>query len=513
MADSSDDDFQEDQTPKVLEASTPTLSAEVVPAEVLPAEVVRPPYLTANDPHRVYIITYSQADRQIFPTRQAFGVACVAAFGGGHVIKYFCSVMEPHENGGFHYHVAILLSESKRWKYARDYLEKTFGVNVNFSSSPQDHPFYEGAYMYVTKWDKNFFHGHVQEKHPKKCELDGGKRGAIMRKANTASKKSAHNRRREKDAEQEKKKEEKQKRRKRMDKLDVVDFIIESNIETDEELLSAGKSRRDEYGDRDMLLFLTNLGEKGRRDILRDAWKTKTSTEVVELRSKSRMDIIREVLSNLDNCVCSQKGMWLVLALDVCEKNHLEWKDVSNAFYDLLSNGRGKHRNIVLYGERNCAKTFLLEPLTYVFKNTFHTPPASAFGWLGVEDAQVIYLNDFRWKPSEGKKGGSISWDALLRLLEGHHCSLPAPMNSRSEHIKLPATNDVPVFCTSRAVPRFWKENENEPQTPIHVTENKMMDERWFGKGIHLTHVFEEDQKVDTPPCPFCFAKFVCGGR
>ena len=484
-------DVEDSQTPRIVEVSTPTLTladshsqsnsneltSVVTSTPVDNINPPRPPYLLDNTPHRVYIVTYSQVNATIFPTRQSFGMACVRAFGGGHLVKYFCCAEEPHEHGGYHFHVSILLTESKRWLYVKKNIKDDYGVSVNFASSPEDDPFYEGAYRYCIKWDKNYFHGNVCEAHPKKTDLIGrkrGTRGEITRKANAASKKSAAKRRDEKEKEKEKKEKEK-KRRKRMDKLDIMDFIVQNKLKTDEELLSMGKKRRDEYGDREVLLFLTNLGEKGRRDVMRDAWKTHTSTEVVIRQSKTRMDIVRETMSSQENCICPERGLWLILALDVCDKNGFLWKDMSNAFYDLLENGRGKHRNIILYGERNCAKTFLLEPLTNLFPNTFHTPPASNFGWLGVEEAQVIYLNDFRWKPSE-KKGGSISWDALLRLLEGHNSTLPAPMNSRSEHINLLASNDIPIFCTSRALPQFYKEHENEPQTPEHHTENRMMD-------------------------------------
>ena len=105
---------------------------------------------------------------------------------------------------------------------------------------------------------------------------------------------------------------------------------------------------------------------------------------------------------------------------------------------------------------------------------------------------------------------GNISWDALLRLLEGLHCTLPAPMNSYADQIKLTAANDIPIFCTGRALLRFYKVDENEPQTPEHAEENRMMDERW--KHFRLTHVFEEGDKMEVTPCPYCVCKFVVSG-
>jgi hypothetical protein len=63
-------------------------------------------------------------------------------------------------------------------------------------------------------------------------------------------------RREVKKSEKEEKMEKEKKRRKRIDKLGIMDLIVENNTKTDEELLSIGKKRRDEMGDREVLLYL-----------------------------------------------------------------------------------------------------------------------------------------------------------------------------------------------------------------------------------------------------------------
>jgi hypothetical protein len=462
---------------------------------------------SVNDSRKVLIFTYSQADINKFPTRLSFGAACVAACGGGKNVNYFAAAREPHKNGGFHYHVSILCSLSVRWKKPWRYLQDVHGIVVNVSTAPIEREFYDGAYLYVTKWDRNYKHGHVLKQHPthQECiDADKDARRSIAKKANTASSAAAKTRKAASSANEPKSK--KMKKEKKIDRLDQLDFIIENKLKTDEELLDCVDRRRREVGDRNIALAFTSLNEKKRIDLIKDAWKMKGSTATVAAMKRSRMDVISDIAANKENCVCQEYGLWLVLAFDVCAKNGIEWKTMSNALHNLLENGRGKHRNLILTGERNCAKTFLLEPLTLVFgEQCFHTPPSSTFGWMGVEKSQVIYLNDYRWKPEHKK--GNISWDELLRLLEGHHCTLPAPMNSCSEHIKLSADNDIPIFCTGRSIPRFHKQDENEPQTKEHDTENKMMEERW--KVFNLTHTFHEDQKVDIPPCAYCFCKFV----
>ena len=250
------------------------------------------------------------------------------------------------------------------------------------------------------------------------------------------------------------------------------------------------------------------MGEKRRKDVISDAWKLHKARNEIALKQKSRLAIIEEVIAE-NKCVCPNRGLWFTLAIDLCYKNNLYPEDVGKKMYKCLVGGRKKHNNLIIIGESNCAKTFLLEPLNKVFKEGVQNAPASSvFGWLGVNKKRVIYLNDFRWVNPVSQNKGVITWDAFLRLLEGGICDLPAPMNSHSTHIRLEASNDVPVLCTSIGPIKFYLQRENEPQTSRHTKENKMMQERWM-KPIELTHEFEEDKKIVVDPCGWCFCKFV----
>ena len=473
-----------------------------VPATPTPHEEPSPVLLTGNQPHRVYLITYSQCNMETYPTRQSFGGACVRAFGGGSEVEYFCAAMEEHSGGGQHYHVAILLKNSQRWLSAKKRIRAEAGAVVNFSSQGT---MYEGAYFYATKNDKNYFHGHCRKPHPTRDVIG---KNYVSQKANETYRVNAAAKRTIAEEERRKKKEDK-KKVKRIDKLDIIDIIRGEKIKTDAELMLHGEKRRKDMGDRDLILYLVKLGEKGRAELFKESHKLENAEEDVRLANTSRLDIVREISSDNGNCICPHGGLWLALAMDIFHKNGLPWKDFANAVYQLLESGRQKHKNLIIVGESNCAKTFLLDPLSVVFKNTFHTPASSTFGWLGVDTSQVVFLNDYRWKPLDKK--GDIKWDAFLRLLEGGDTQLPAPMNSRLDHILVDKPNDIPIFCTSGKPITFWKTDENEPQTEEHVRENKMMAERWR-KPIVLTHEFTEDNKVKCDPCAWCFCKLVLGG-
>ena len=59
----------------------------------------------SRDLRRVYLITYSQADVNKFPTRQSFANAVLAAFAETNVVHWCCS-KEHHQKSGVHYHVS-----------------------------------------------------------------------------------------------------------------------------------------------------------------------------------------------------------------------------------------------------------------------------------------------------------------------------------------------------------------------------------------------------------------------
>ena len=98
------------------------------------------------------------------------------------------------------------------------------------------------------------------------------------------------------------------------------------------------------------------------------------------------------------------------------------------AVYKALSKGRGKFRNISVHG----SKSFILSPLKVIF-NTFSNPATGSFAWIGAEQAEVIFLNDFRWDPKP------IAWADLLEALEGDVVHLPAPKTFCQRDLELTA--------------------------------------------------------------------------
>ena len=97
----------------------------------------------------MYLITYSQADLQKFPTRRAFADVVVNSFGcetETPVVQWACC-LEQHRNGGYHFHIAVKLQRCKRWLPSKSYLTQQYSISVHFSSS---HDNYYSAWKCVT---------------------------------------------------------------------------------------------------------------------------------------------------------------------------------------------------------------------------------------------------------------------------------------------------------------------------------------------------------------------------
>ena len=107
---------------------------------------------------------------------------------------------------------------------------------------------------------------------------------------------------------------------------------------------------------------------------------------------------------------------------------------------ELLQQGRGKERNILLTDQTKRKKTFLLRPLTEIF-NGFHNPATWTIAWVGVVDKEIIFLNNFCWKRS------ITAWADMLLLLEGNLVHFSAPKTHYCQEITLEA--DAPIFCTN----------------------------------------------------------------
>lgn len=97
----------------------------------------------------------------------------------------------------------------------------------------------------------------------------------------------------------------------------------------------------------------------------------------------------------------------------------------------------------MIVGTSYCGKTFIFKPLTNIY-DCFANPATGSFAWIGVDEKELIYLNDFRWCKT------IIAWLDFLRLLEGNVVHFPA---SKTHFTKETRTS---IFSTSiRLISRY----------------------------------------------------------
>ncbi|KAM7449672.1 hypothetical protein ABFA07_002349 [Porites harrisoni] len=424
----------------------------------------------------VYLVTYSRADVEKVATREAFAEKVSLGWmemTGVKVVQWVVA-RELHADAGVsesnsHYHMAMKLEKRARWLKVRQFLDDRYGIRVNFSAV---HNTYYSAYKYTTKEDDFCVHseGHpdLSNARPPRTEkaISGKKRKAVGR---TGGKKT--------------------KRKRGLSVYEVAQFIQAKNVKSRLQLLSIAASQNRE-GKTELAEFICNRGGKAVDECLAIAQELATAEAKYERSQKTRMQLLHESYSA--ECVSNCEGKWLEAAVNLLNRNEISVSVFAQAVLTLLEKGRGKYRNLFIHGVANCGKSFVLAPLKSMY-GTFCNPATGTFAWVGAEEAEIIMLNDFRWKPS------IIAWADMLLLLEGDIVHLPAPKNFSKRDIEL--SNDTPIFATSDAPIVYIKGGS------VCHANTEMMNVRW--RFFHFWRQIPPAEQLQLIPCGHCFSKLI----
>ena len=123
-------------------------------------------------------------------------------------------------------------------------------------------------------------------------------------------------------------------------------------------------------------------------------------------------------------------GSWLACVLETLSHNNIDRKEFSNLVLHNLEHGRGKGKNIMIYGPTNCAKSFILLPLTKIYKR-FTTPSQGIYNWVNAPNKEIIFVNYMRYE-DDGEKN-VMRWNMFLNLLEGITVNISRPKNFYSQ--------------------------------------------------------------------------------
>lgn len=432
----------------------------------------------------IYLITYSRADLECFNTRQSVANAICSAFETVTTSKAVQWVVcrEEHEestseNDKYHYHMAVKLNKKSRWVAVRNYLDRHHHMKVHFSDT---HTNYYSAYSYCLKEDTEPLHsdGHPNlesEEAPRTSEANHS------RKAKAAGKRAKAKRSTKKG------------KVKRLSVYDVTRVIRKNNIKSRLELIALATSQEKE-GKTNLIEFIANRGYKIVDDALNVAWEFADAHEALTRSKMTRVEILQQQFNS--SCVQGCNKKWLECAVDLLQRNSIDINFYCNAFYNALKQGRGKYRNIYIYGRSNCGKSFMIAPLKEVYK-AFVNPATGTFAWVGAEKAEVILLNDFRWNAS------IIAWSDLLQMLEGDTMHLPAPKNFVQKDLVF--DRDTPFFATADQPLLYIKSGVID-----HVN-SEMMRVRW--NHFNFTAQIPQEQQRALPPCGRCFAELILSNK
>ena len=428
----------------------------------------------------VYLMTYSRADMAKFPSRENVSPAVREAWNscGIRVVQWVVCIAA-HSNDCesidemnlYHFHMALKLAKRARWLQVRNYLDEKFGIQVKFSDNRNT---YYTAYRYVTKQDKDAVHSRG---HPDLLDAVPRTEQAITSRKKKAKQKGKGKRKR---------------RAKASEHLSVYDEreIVQAKGITSRLQLVCLAVQQNREGKTSLAQFIANRGNKAVYEAISLAREFSQAESLYLRAGKTRKQLLEE--ERAGECAAGCDGNWQTAATQLLASQGITKVEFCSAIHTALAKGRGKYQNVFIHGPTNCGKSFILSPLKVIYK-AFCNPATGSFAWIGAEDAEIIYLNDFRWHPK------IISWADLLLALEGDTVHLPAPKNLSSHDVEL--NRDTPFFATSNAPIVLVKGGS------IDHTNTETMNVRW--RFFHFWRQIAVEKQQQLVPCGHCFSRFL----
>ena len=281
---------------------------------------------------------------------------------------------------------------------------------------------------------------------------------------------------------------------KALTKSDVSIFLVENNIRKESEFMAVAKQRQVEgLPDRHNFILKFFFRDLGRSqgyclEIKRSTRQKKQNAKKLRewrlLRISFKDSVWRYGIPNSFKC-----------AREVFKRNNTNSYVFANALSQSITIGRQVNMNIMLPGSTNCDKFFLLNPLELML-NCFVNTAIRKCPWVGLDECEVTYLNDFRWSVE------LIAWNYFLLSLEGQTVQLPRPKNQSAADMVIDRDNTLLFFATSsKRIEFVGKYNVCDER------EYKKMDSRWRLFRF-TTQIPKESTKV-LPPCPRCYSTLV----
>lgn len=271
--------------------------------------------------------------------------------------------------------------------------------------------------------------------------------------------------------------------------LDLNDLLREhAFLRTEDDLMryattGAGKDNRA------LLKFV--LSRKDLGELMERVRRVAGAEATAARRQMTRVQILAAAAEG--TCTCETPGRWAAAAEDVVQRNGYAEREIQRAIFHSLNLGRAKQRNLVLVGDTNRAKSFVMDPVELVFK-CFTPPDTGSHQLADIAGSEVLYLNDFEWDAS------LMPWGTAKNLFEGKHVKIAVPKVEKGAKNYM-FTEDSPILGTA----------PGPIEHPKKPRETCQMDSRV--RYMPLTHFFDPATCPEIRPCKKCWAQWVWAVR
>ena len=273
-------------------------------------------------------------------------------------------------------------------------------------------------------------------------------------------------------------------------KPDFADLVRTEGWRTQQDVMVAARTQRPV--DPTLYNTMLHMGQKDLTSFLEWVWEMERAGQEIE---GDRMAKLRSTARE-GQCICA--GKWKGAASRLMDIQGIDSVVFRAAVLRALKLGRKKTVNILILGEPDAGKSFLLKVLPEIFKAFVASGQSETFPLQGLHGSEICVLQDVRYESF------GLAWDEWLRWGEGEAVKVRLPRNHFQESRVY--TGTAPLFA-SMASPFRYPLGEARKFGRDVEYENKQFRSRWttFTFGVSIPEA-ERDPTIQA--CAMCGAQW-----
>lgn len=197
-------------------------------------------------------------------------------------------------------------------------------------------------------------------------------------------------------------------------------------------------ARADRVEDPILYNTLCRLGSRKAEEALQWVWSLEG--EPLDLGAEPDVDRIAKLKAVAENGTCTCGGSWALAAEWLLALQHIDSQEFRSLVLRALRNGRAKDHNILICGEPDGGKSFVLKPFSRIFDAFVTRGQNERFPLQGLHHKEICLLQDVRYDSF------GLSWDDWLRWGEGEDMMVKLPRCSFEASV--PYKGTAPLFAT-----------------------------------------------------------------